>query len=358
MCIFYVSFSGGNMKAIRWAVITLALAAIVVMMFGVAQAETKTFSNVNAAIKYINKNKPESLTLENVSFKPSQLLKIRNAMSEGAEFHFTTTWGELTFSDDAESLDLRVREGGTNIKDLKAIVQLCPNIKYIDNSHKFFPSNNEMIPLVEQYPDIQFVWQVKLGSSHHISTNATVFSTMNHIGGGGKLTSKNMELLKYCTRLKALDLGHNNITSLDFLKYCPDLELLIIADNKVTDITPISQLKHLKYAEIFKNHITDLSPLASCTELLDLNITWCDVTDLSPLDSLTGLERLWANMMRKMDDSAMEHFKSTHPNTLVDYQLSHAATVDGWRDHERYKHYIWCFKNHKWIPFDEPLPSN
>ena len=334
MYILYVSFFGGNMKAIRCAVITLVLAVIAVMMLGVAQAETKTFSNVNAAIKYINKNKPESLTLENVSFKPSQLLKIRNAMSEGAEFHFTTTWGELTFSDDAESLDLRVREGGTNITDLKAIVQLCPNIKYIDNSHKFFPSNNEMIPLVEQYPDIQFVWQVKLGSSHHISTNATAFSTMNHI-----------------------DLGHNNITSLDFLKYCPDLELLIIADNKVTDITPISQLKHLKYAEIFKNHITDLSPLAACTELLDLNITWCDVTDLTPLDSLTGLERLWANMMRKMDDSAMEHFKNAHPNTLVDYQLSHAATVDGWRDHERYKHYIWCFKNHKWIPFDEPLPS-
>jgi hypothetical protein len=37
---------------------------------------------------------------------------------------------------------------------------------------------------------------------------------------------------------------------------------------------------------------------------------------------------------------------------------SHAATVDGWRsENPHYKHYIWCFKNKQWIPFNEPLPT-
>ena len=339
----------------------ICIAAIIMILListlSFAQAECKTFTNVNSAIKYIKKNKPASLTLENISFKPTQLLKIRKAMPEGSEFHFTSTWGELTFSDDAESLDLTVRENGTNIKELTALVQICPNLQYVDNSHKYFPSNNEMFSLMKKYPDIHFDWQVKLGSSYHVSTKATTFSTMNHINASTKLRSKDMELLKYCPNLKALDLGHNNITTLDFLQYVPDLELLIIADNKVTDISPISQLKHLQYLEIFKNHITDLSPLAECTALMDLNLTWVDATALSPLDNLPNLQRLWGNMLRKMPEEEIKRYVDSHPNVSVDFQLSHAATVDGWREHERYEHYIWCFKRHTWIPFDEPLPT-
>lgn len=345
------------MKFIKKIFIAIALVLLFISIYSFVQAEVVSFDSVNAALKYVKKNKPNNLVLENVSFKPTQLLKIRKAMSESSEFHFTSTWGELTFSDDAESLDLTVREAGTTIKELEAIVKLCPNLKYVDNSHKYFPSNNEMFSIMKKYPDIHFDWQVKLGSAYHVSTKATTFSTMNHIDASTKLRSKDLELLKYCPNLKALDLGHNNVTSLDFLQYTPNLELLIIADNKVTDITPVGKLKHLQYLEIFKNHITDLSPLAECTELLDLNITWVDATDLTPLDNLPNLQRLWGNMLRKMPEEEIKRYVDSHPNVSVDFQLSHAATVDGWREHERYEHYIWCFKRHTWIPFDEPLPT-
>ena len=88
-----------------------------------------------------------------------------------------------------------------------------------------------------------------------------------------------------------------------------------------------------------------------------LNITNCQTPDLSPLDGLQKLERLWANMIRHLTDEEKERFKSVHPNCQVDFQPSHAATVDGWRKHIRYRHYIWCFKNRTWVPFSEEIPG-
>ena len=309
-----------------------------------AKADTVSFAGLNDAMKYLKKNQPTELTIEAGKFKPTELIQVKSALPEGAEFHFTVNWSNITLSDDVTELDLTGMKGAVNKADLEAIIALCPNIKHIDNSAKRYPTNADMIELIEKYPDVKFEWTVSFGKGHYCPTNATTFSTMNPPSSGKELTSAKMELLKYIPNLKALDLGHNDLTTLDFLQYVPDLELLIIGQNHVKDITPIGQLKNLQYAELFTNPFTDLSPLANCTELLDLNITNCQTPDLSPLDGLQKLERLWANMIKHLTDEEKERFKSVHPDCQVDFQPSHAATVDGWRKHIRYKHYIWCFK--------------
>ena len=66
------------------------LALLLVVLLGIytgAQAETKKFSGASEAIKWIRKNQPEELTVEG-KFKPADLLKVKNAMPEGSEFHF------------------------------------------------------------------------------------------------------------------------------------------------------------------------------------------------------------------------------------------------------------------------------
>ena len=338
-------------------ILTILLVLLLCLACASACADTISGNKgLKTVLKYVKEHQPTELILENVRLKPSELLQIRQALPADAVFHFTTFWG-VTFSDDVVDLDLRPRKGQIVTSELEAIIQLCPNIKSIDFSNHSSPTNKDMFPMLEKYPNIQFEWIVDLGKGHHISTHATAYSTFNHINSGKELTSENLEVLKYCPRLKALDLGHNAIKNLDFLKYVPDLELLIIGQNQVTDLTPIGQLKHLKYAELFLNPFTDISPLANCTELLDLNITATKVVDLTPLDNVTSLERLWGNMLKKLPQSQIDHFIELHPNCEVDFKPSHAATVDGWRDHPRYKHYIWCLKHYRWVPFDEPLPS-
>ena len=345
---------------IRAKVVLKAATVLLLILCGLcmtAQADTVSFAGLNDAMKYLKKNQPTELTIEAGKFKPAELLQVKNALPEGAELHFIVSWSNITFSDDATELDLTGMKGAVNKADLEAIIALCPKIKHIDNSAKRYPSNADMIELIEKYPDVKFEWIVSFGKGHYCPTNATTFSTMNPPSSGKELTSAKLELLKYIPNLKALDLGHNDLTTLDFLQYVPDLELLIIGQNHVKDITPIGQLKNLQYAELFTNPFTDLSPLANCTELLDLNITNCQTPDLSPLDGLQKLERLWANMIRHLTDEEKERFKSVHPDCQVDFQPSHAATVDGWRKHIRYKHYIWCFKNHQWYSFNEEIPG-
>ena len=341
---------------------TLKTAAILMLLIlcalcAAAHAEGIKFKGLNDALKYVKTNQPSELTIESGTFKPSELIKVKNALPEGAKFHFTVNWSNITFSDDVTELDLTGLKGAVDKTDLEAVITLCPNIGHIDNSAKRYPSNADMIELIEKYPGIRFEWMVSFGKGHYCATNATTFSTMNPPDSGKELTSEKMELLRYIPHLKALDLGHNKLTTLDFLQYVPELELLIIGQNNVKDISPVGQLKNLQYAELFTNPFTDLSPLANCTELLDLNITNCQTPDLSPLDGLQKLERLWANMIKHLTDEEKERFKSVHPDCQVDFQPSHAATVDGWRKHIRYKHYIWCFKNHKWYSFDEEIPG-
>lgn len=345
-----------RMKTIRLlaAVILLTVCAAA---FTYAGAETMSFRNVSAAQKYVRENQPMELILENVKFKPTELLSIKAELPEGAAFHFTTKWGKIQFSDETTELDLSQRKNVT-VSDLDAIAQICPNIKMIDSSRTYI-GNAKMIALIEKYPDIQFEWKIYLGKSHYITTKATAYSTFNEIGNGKQLTSEDLELLRYCPRLKALDLGHNNIKNLEFLKYVPDLELLIVGHNYITDITPLGQLKHLQYLEIFLNKFTDLTPLSNCHELLDVNLTATSIDDLTALDDITTIERLVVNMCKYLPKESVEHFKEHHPTCEVDYKPSHSATntEKPWRKHPRYKHYIWCLKNQTWIPFNEPLPT-
>ena len=337
-------------------ILLILLLSVLLSVCVAAQAETKKFSGASEAITWIRKNKPEELTVEG-KFKPADLLKVKNAMPEGSEFHFSVTWGDVRYTDESTEIILGGKKAVTEAH-LEAIISLCPNIRLIDNSKNLQPSNSVMIPLIEKYPDIRFEWVVNLGHGHRIATNATVFTTKLPPDSGRELTSKKLEMLKYCPNLKALDIGHNKATDLEFLKYVPDLELLIIGDNDVKDITPIGQLKHLQFAELFSNPFTDISALANCTELLDLNITNCQVHDFSPLDNVQTLEHFWANMIRHLTEEEAQHFIDHHPNCIVDFQPSHGATVDGWRsENPRYRHYVWCFKNKQWIPFDEELPG-
>ena len=320
------------------------------------EAEVPVFRTAQSAINWVKKNQPMELTITDVKWTPSDLNKIREKMPEGAKFHFTTNWGGVEVTDESTSLDLTGIKGNVTGADLEGLVNLCPNLTYVDNTGKRSPSYNVMSEIVDKNPQIQFEWIVQLGHGHYVSTKDTAFSTFNEPFDPAYLTSKMLMKLKYCPRLMALDLGHNEITDLEFLQYVPDLEFLIIGDNKVKDLTPISQLKHLQYAELFSNYFTDITPLAECTELIDLNICYARVTDFSCLDNLEHLERFWATMIRGLPEEEKERFMKVHPTVEVDFKGSH-ATTNGWRSHPRYKHYIWCLRNRTWIPFDQPLPT-
>ena len=212
------------------------------------------FRSYDEALKYARENKPAELDVGEVRWQPEDLLKLREAMGEGAVLHFRTRLGEMILSDEDTEINLN-RIQRITAETLESVIALCPAVQTITLTKHFYLRNKTMTGFMEKYPDIEFVWQVTLAGRHRLATDCTAYSSFHSPDTEEKLTSADLEALKYVHGLKALDLGHNDITSLDFLKYCPDLEMLILADNwKITDITPIGNLAHLQY--LLRRHTT------------------------------------------------------------------------------------------------------
>lgn len=335
------------------------IAAVTICCAGAAGAEQPVLNNVNKALAYVDEHRPEELDLGKVRMRPSELYTIKLRMPENAVLHFETTWQDTVITDRDTELNLRSMSYKITEEELEQLIAIVPGVQKIDVAGRNYPANKVMISLVEKYPEIEFVWIIRLNSGHALRTTDTAYSSFNDPTNKKlvRITSEDLEVLRYAPGLKALDLGHNAITSLDFLQYFPDLELLILGDNPIEDIGILGTMKHLKYLELFSVPLGDVSPLANCTEMLDLNLSYCKkVQDLEPLSGMKALERFWGTHMDGISGEQQEAFTKEHPGTDIKFNAKH-ATSDGWREHERYDHYIWCLKNHTWIPFDQPVPE-
>ncbi|MBR5633121.1 MAG: leucine-rich repeat domain-containing protein [Clostridia bacterium] len=209
-------------------------------------------------------------------------------------------------------------------------------------------TNEEMGALREKYPSVSFVWRLYLGK-WSLRTDDEAFSVMIYASDTYKrLTSEDIEVLKYCTNLYAIDLGHQDITDLTTIGELTDLRVLILADNKITDLSPLANLKSLQYLELFVNRISDLSPLASCTELVDLNFGWNRVYDISSIYSLPKLERLWLPT-NPVAGTKQDEIRAAFPNATIIFADENSVS-SGWRTHERYFSMRGMFTNNKYDP--------
>ncbi len=167
-------------------------------------------------------------------------------------------------------------------------------------------SNENMAAIRDENPNVNVIWRIWFaGYSVRTDVERILASSTAR---GGTVTNEEAAKLQYCTKVKYLDLGHNNaITDISFARSMPDLEVLILAINDISDISPLADCHKLEYLEINSTNVTDLTPLANLTSLRHLNIgrtaksdvnTGDDldrprVTDITPLYGLSGLERLW-----------------------------------------------------------------
>ncbi len=211
-------------------------------------------------------------------------------------------------------------------------------------------SNDQMETLLNAYPNVKFVWTIEIGK-RKLRTDAIGFSTKNpskytnpnssdaynqSVKKAIRLKEGDIEALKYCTDLEALDLGHNYLTNNDLqvIAGLTKLKILILADNKITDISALTTLKDLEYIELFMNKIPDLSPLAEMPSLIDVNVCNTGVSDLSPLMELKNAKRLWYAMNPFSKDQAAA-VKAALPDCLCNY-TTRDETGDGWRTDPRY----------------------
>lgn len=208
--------------------------------------------------------------------------------------------------------------------------------------------------LFDRYPHIFFGFTLRI-ASHVIRTDDTAFSTLHTTLTQTKTdwehSNEELSVLRMCTKLKALDIGHNQVTDLSFLSNLTDLRVLIIGPGYyIEDLSPLANLTKLEYLEAFSNKTRDVSMLAGMTELRDLNLACCRrLSDLSPLYNLPKLERFWGYRC-KLDRDAQKEMERSHPSCEFDWENN--PTAGTWREHPRYEVIYEMFHSNEYIPFD------
>ena len=226
-----------------------------------------------------------------------------------------------------------------NISDVEDSVVLFPNLKKVIMSDCGIP-DEEMDELNRRHDDIQFVWTVHF-SIYSLRTDTIYFcaSDVPNLGNvAPELTSEQLDPLKYCTDLEALDLGHMWYKDLNFLSGMTKMKYLILVQGKFSDLSPLANMPQLEYLELFNNNkIIDLTPLLSCKNLKHLNIGYCYFLDWEPLKQMTSLERLWMPHVG-IDDVGKEELAAALPSTEIYWPQDDpmGSTGGGWRENQSY----------------------
>lgn len=204
-------------------------------------------------------------------------------------YSFTLYGKELTL--DTEKIDFRGIEADDKGEALYSVLACMNNLKYLDMDSTGV-EDNVLGDLRKLYPQTEIVWRVWFGENYSVRTDCErILASKPTVGG----MITDASCLQYCTKVKYLDLGHNDdLADFSFVASMPDLEVLIISMTAVTDISPLKNLTKLDYLELNSTNVKDLSPLENCKAIKHLNIACCpNVTDISALYGITDMERLW-----------------------------------------------------------------
>lgn len=185
----------------------------------------------------------------------------------------------------ADSTELSL--SGLSPEEVEAAIPQFPNLRKVILTDTG-ADDETLNALNRKYPDIDIVWTVMIGKIP-VRTDAAWF----YVAKEKTLpTGKDLEKLRYCTEMVAVDVGHLRVSECSWLESMPHVKYLILADTRITDLTPLSNLKELIYLELFNMQLKDYSPLLGCTALQDLNISNTHA-DPEPLSHMTWLHNLF-----------------------------------------------------------------
>ena len=281
----------------------------------------------------------------NIAWEDIAMLK---SNCPNVQFHYSFTLYGKAVDLDTDKLDYRGTRVSDNGDALFKVLSCMNHCTYVDmdNTGVSYQSLEE---LQKRFPNTKIVWRVWFGDNYSVRTDAErILASKPSVGGMIEDTS----MLKYCTDVKYLDLGHNDdLADLSFVASMPKLEVCIIAMTAVTDIRPLASCPNLEYLELNSTNIADLSPLQNLTGLHHINIAGCPkIKDITPLYGLTELERLWIGRDTPVPAEQARHIKELVPTCTVNI-----TTEDPHGEAWRFTAYDPEIPKYYWVPRYELL---
>ena len=260
-----------------------------------------------------------------------KLIRALEEAAPEAKIHYRFTLYDIPLTLEDEEIDLSYRYIAEGWPEVLEIAECMPNLKTL-LMDTCAVGNEDMAKIRDALPDTEVVWRINFGGAYTARTNETrILASSPSVGGA--LGDRDVEVFKYFTKMKYLDIGHNElITDLSFARYMPDLEVLIVAMNPLGDLSPLADCPKLEYLELFYSMTDDLSPLAGLKNLKHLNVGHCPkLTDISPIYDLE-LERFYLGTFAAcpVPPEQVDRYRELHPDCEVDNE-SWESSEGAWR---------------------------
>ena len=248
-----------------------------------------------------------------------QVFLLGDAAPEAVLSYPVSLYGQdFDLSDEALILfHIPVEDEGAAVRQILPYMRAC---KWLDMD-SCGVDNEHMAQIRDENPGVEVIWRVWFADSYSVRTNVTrILASKPNLAG--RIEDFNCDALRYCTRVRYLDLGHNpSLSRFDFVRDMPDLEVAVISMAAIDDLSPFSSCEKLLYLEMGNTQISDLSPLSGCKQLRHLNIgTNIAITDISPLYDL-DLKRLWIGSYTPIPAEQVEHMQALHPDCWIDTKV-------------------------------------
>lgn len=240
-------------------------------------------------------------------------------------FLWEGSFGPVRLRTDAVDADLSGM-AVTDLEELEQALPYYPKLQKVDLSDCGL-ENEELDALNKRHQDVRFVWTVSVGKVR-VRTDSLFFAPVKT---GQTVYEGQLDNLRYCPDVIAVDVGHMPLKTCDWVRYFPKLQYLIIADTGISDITPLADCENLIFLEMFLTLCRDYSPLQQCKNLEDLNLCYT-YGPADPVREMTWLKRLWWDGIRYNDKDIADSL----PNTEVNLD-SGSSTGGGWREGAHYR---------------------
>lgn len=271
------------------------------------------------------------------------LLDVKQLMDAmpGVTVHYSfDLFGKTVNTTDERVEFVNVPIGNDGVAQIRQALDILPKCQYF-KLDRCGIDNATMEKLRDDYPETKIVWRVFF-AFYNCLTDTEVLRCIR------KLDDENVEVLKYCTDVKYLDMGHNvDLANFEFIKYMPKLEIAIVVDSQIPSLEPFGNCPNLQWLEIVNcQKLTDLSPLANCTHLKGLNMSAnFRLDDLTPLYGLQEMERLFLGH-QDLTEEDVKAVKTALPNCWVSINVRSSDVVSynysyGWRLEEDGSHAEW-----------------
>lgn len=273
------------------------------------------------------------------SLTPQDIIFLQDTFPN-IDFQYVFRLGNVIIPMDETYLDLNHIKMTDNGEKIRGILQVLDGVTYLDMDFCGVP-DEIMEQIRDENPNTDVIWRIWFGNMYSVRTDAERIVASNP--DVDCLSGEDVQVLKYCTKCRFLDLGHNEIDDISFIANMPDLEAVIISLNTWSDLSPISSCTKINYLEIDDTNCCDLSPLSNLTSLEDLNVgnLGSNVSGWEALYNLKKLNRLWIGLKTLVPQDILLELRKELPDTKISTDNESSALgdwrwTDGGERNERY----------------------